>query len=73
MCRTYVVKKKEMEKKTKYKVSAIASLVVALVYLIAPIDLVPDAVPAIGWIDDIIAILVAITNAIRLASKIRKS
>lgn len=62
-----------MEKKTKYKVSAIASLVVALVYLIAPIDLVPDAVPAIGWIDDIIAILVAITNAIRLASKIRKS
>lgn len=62
-----------MEKKTKYKVSAIASLVVALVYLIAPIDLVPDAVPTIGWIDDIIAILVAITNAIRLASKIRKS
>lgn len=26
--------------------------ILALVYLISPIDLVPDAIPVLGWIDD---------------------
>ena len=27
-------------------------LVLALLYIISPIDLVPDAIPVIGWVDD---------------------
>jgi len=45
---------------------------VALIYVLIPIDVSPDAVPVIGWIDDIIAILLAVTNGLVFASKLRK-
>lgn len=60
-----------MDKKSKLKISAIISIVVALVYLLIPVDVVPDAVPVVGWIDDAIAILVAVANTIRLVAKMR--
>ena len=60
-----------MGKKKKYKWNIIIGFVVAFVYLLIPTDLVPDVVPAVGWIDDIVAILLAVANAIRLAIKIK--
>lgn len=61
-----------MDKKSKLKISAVISIAVALVYLFIPSDIVPDAVPIVGWIDDAIAILVAVANTIRLVAKMRK-
>jgi len=31
--------------------------VVGLIYIISPVDVIPDAVPVAGWIDDLIACL----------------
>lgn len=61
-----------MEKKRQLQISAIASMVVGLIYLLLPVDIVPDAIPVAGWIDDAVAILVAVANAIRLLAKMRK-
>ena len=60
-----------MLKSTKYKLNIIIGAVIALIYVFLPIDLSPDAVPVVGWIDDIIAILLAIANGILFASKLR--
>lgn len=61
-----------MDSKKKYKMNIIIGALVALIYVLIPVDLSPDAVPVIGWIDDIIAILLAVTNGIVFASKLRK-
>lgn len=61
-----------MEKPTKYKLNITIGALVALLYVLIPIDLSPDPVPIIGWIDDIIAVLLAITNGIYFAAKLRK-
>ena len=61
-----------MEKKTKYKWSIGIGFLAAIIYIFVPTDVVPDVIPALGWIDDIVAILLAIANAIRLAVKIKK-
>ena len=62
-----------MQKSTRYKLNIGIGALVALIYVLLPIDLSPDAVPVIGWIDDIIAVLLAITNGLVFASKIRKA
>ena len=61
-----------MKQGTKYKLNIGIGAVIALVYLFIPVDISPDAVPVIGWIDDIIAVLLAITNGLVFASKLRK-
>lgn len=61
-----------MQKSTKYKVNIVIGAVIALVYVLLPIDISPDAVPLVGWIDDIIAVLLAIVNGLLFASKLRK-
>ena len=61
-----------MQKSTKYKVNIVIGAVIALIYVLLPIDISPDAVPVVGWIDDIIAVLLAIANGLLFASKLRK-
>jgi uncharacterized membrane protein YkvA (DUF1232 family) len=61
-----------MQKSTKYKLNIWIGALVAFIYVLIPVDVSPDAVPMIGWIDDIIAILLAITNGLVFASKLRK-
>ena len=61
-----------MQKSSKYKLNIIIGAVIALIYVLIPIDISPDAVPVIGWIDDIIAVLLAIANGLLFASKLRK-
>ena len=61
-----------MQKSTKYKLNIWIGALVAFIYVLIPVDVSPDAVPMIGWIDDIIAILLAITNGLVFASKLKK-
>lgn len=62
-----------MQKATKYKLNIWIGALVAFIYVLIPVDVSPDAVPMIGWIDDIIAILLAITNGLVFASKLKKN
>ena len=57
---------------TKYKLNIWIGAIAALIYVLIPVDISPDAVPFIGWIDDAIAILLAIANGILFASRLRK-
>ncbi len=36
------------------------SLLVAAIYVVSPVDLIPDVIPIIGWIDDILVSLTSI-------------
>ena len=60
-----------MEKKTKYKWNIGIGLVAMLIYVIVPTDAMPDVVPVLGWIDDAIAVLLGIANAIVWVKKIK--
>lgn len=62
-----------MTKQTKYKWNIAIGAIVALIYILIPVDISPDVVPVIGWIDDIVAVLLAVANGIVFASKIKKS
>lgn len=55
---------------TRWKVFlAFVWLILALIYDISPIDLVPDAIPVIGWSDDVLVTLVAAFNLFRQIRK----
>lgn len=43
-----------------------AAVVAAAVYLISPIDLVTDAIPLLGWIDDGVVVVMLLKLATRL-------
>lgn len=60
-----------MQPKTKQKLKLGITIVVGILYLIVPTDLLPDTMPLIGWIDDIIAILLVIANAVRVTNKLK--
>ena len=62
-----------MLQSSKYKLNIGIGAVIALIYVLVPVDLSPDVVPVIGWIDDIIAVLLAITNGLVFASKLRNN
>lgn len=60
-----------MQPKTKQKLKLGITIVVGILYLIVPTDLLPDTMPLVGWIDDIIAILLVIANAVRVTNKLK--
>ena len=57
--------KKETPEKKKLKLFDWILLVLAIVYTVIPVDLIPDILPILGWSDDAIALLVAVLNIIR--------
>lgn len=52
-------------------IAAIVFIILNLIYIISPIDFIPDFIPVIGWIDDIIALLIAISIGIKYFVKKR--
>jgi len=42
-----------MQQSTKYKLNICIGALISLVYVLIPIDISPDAVPVIGWLDDV--------------------
>lgn len=61
-----------MEAPKKKLVYSLVGLVVAIVYLIIPVDLAPDAIPVLGYLDDAALLITILTQAIRWAVKLRK-
>lgn len=57
-------------KELKQGIKAMALLVIALIYLISPIDIIPDVLVVIGWLDDILVTVGSIIYAREAASKI---
>jgi uncharacterized membrane protein YkvA (DUF1232 family) len=47
--------------------------VFCLVYVISPIDFLPDIIPVIGWLDDIIVILTTVTSILSALRNSRTS
>lgn len=47
LVRAYI--KKEYE---EIPVASIVSIIVALIYVVSPIDIIPDAIPGVGYLDD---------------------
>lgn len=43
----------------------LVAVVIALLYVLWPIDLVPDLIPVIGWLDDVIALIVGFSVALK--------
>lgn len=62
-----------MQKATKYKLNIGIGALIALIYVLIPVDVAPDAMPVVGWIDDLIAVLLAVTNGLVFASKLKKN
>ena len=46
-------------------ICCIAADILALIYLIWPFDIVPDIMPGVGFMDDLIAILAAVAFTIK--------
>ena len=46
-------------------ICCIAADILALIYLIRPFDIVPDIMPVVGFMDDLIAILAAVAFTIK--------
>jgi len=61
-----------VQKSTKYKMNIGIGALIALIYVVLPIDLLPDAIPVTGWIDDLIAVLIAITNGLVWGAKLKR-
>ena len=61
-----------MQRSTKYKLNIGIGALKAFLYVLIPVDVSPDVVPVVGWIDDLVAILLAVTNGLVFASKLKK-
>jgi len=52
---------------------AVFFVIMSMVYAVSPIDLAPDAIPVIGWLDDLGFLATATMNAIQQFSKDQNS
>ena len=52
---------------------AVFLMIMSLLYTVSPIDLAPDAIPVIGWLDDVGFLLTATMNAVQQFAKDQNS
>jgi len=48
---------------------AVFLVIASILYTVSPIDLVPDAIPVVGWLDDIGFLAVSTMNAVQQFAK----
>ncbi|MBI3558033.1 MAG: DUF1232 domain-containing protein [Deltaproteobacteria bacterium] len=60
MLRAHVVKVSEAVRSKKFTTSQKAVCAGALLYLVNPLDLIPDAIPVIGYLDDFAVLSLAV-------------
>ena len=61
-----------MKQTTLQKINMTVVTVLGAFDVIIPVDIVPDLTPFLGFIDDAIAVLIAIGNAIRVIRNLKK-
>jgi len=54
-----------MEEDKKSKAGAWIGAALALAYILSPLDVIPDAFPGVGWLDDVLAAIIAVLNIIQ--------
>ena len=63
--------------KSPLPLGTVLSLITAIVYGASPIDLIPDVIPVLGWLDDIVAVpaflVLALTIFLRHRHMLKKS
>lgn len=64
-------KKNNRGEKFSISPAALAIVVGALLYVISPIDVIPDAIPVVGFIDDAAIITAAITQIKKIGDDIK--
>ena len=52
---------------------AVFFVIMSLLYTVSPIDLAPDAIPVVGWLDDVGFLLTATMNAVQQFAKDQNS
>lgn len=50
--------------KNKLKFTDWFTLLVSIIYIVMPLDFAPDTLPFLGWIDDLLALFIAITTLV---------
>ena len=45
----------------------------ALVYVVSPVDLIPDAIPIVGWLDDVGVMSLAVAWMWRIVARYREA
>ena len=56
-----------------HKGLAVFFVIMSLLYTASPIDLVPDAIPVVGWLDDAGFLVTAAMNAVQQFAKDQNS
>ena len=52
---------------------AVFLMIISLLYTVSPIDLAPDAIPVVGWLDDVGFLVTATMNAVQQFAKDQNS
>ncbi|WP_157150464.1 DUF1232 domain-containing protein [Brachyspira sp. SAP_772] len=52
-------------KPAQYKITPWIPLILAIIYTVSPVDLVPDVVPVVGWLEDALFLIVGGLNGIQ--------
>ena len=52
---------------------AVFLMIMSLLYTVSPIDLAPDAIPVVGWLDDVGFLVTATMNAVQQFTKDQNS
>ena len=52
---------------------AVFLMIMSLLYTVSPVDLAPDAIPVVGWLDDVGFLVTATMNAVQQFTKDQNS
>lgn len=56
----------ELQKTEKSNVGAYIWMILAVLYVISPIDIIPDVIPFAGWADDALALITGGLNLLQV-------
>lgn len=70
---TEIVEPPQSGAATFQKALAVFFSIVAVLYTVSPIDISPDAIPVVGWLDDVGVLLTAGVNAVQQFSRDQNS